>query len=217
MSSPHPTGRPRVQRIAEAAVERARLSVVPRVVPSRAPRVPFVTLVSLVLLGGVVGLLMFNTTMQQNAFAATALEQKAADLSSRKQTLRMELELLRDPQRVAERAQELGMVPAPSPAFLRITDGKVLGVPTVATREGAFDIRPTPPRKPAVLTPAPIVIEVPARHRGRDRAGERGRDARAAAAERNAARRDTARRSGRDTERTPRLGAARNRGDRSPR
>ena len=66
MSTPLPHSRVRVQRIAEAAVERARLTVVPRVRRSRSPRVPFVTLVSLLLLGGVVGLLMFNTTMQQN-------------------------------------------------------------------------------------------------------------------------------------------------------
>ncbi len=45
----------------EAAVERARLSVVPHRRRVRAPRMPFVTLVSLVLLGGIVGLLCFNT------------------------------------------------------------------------------------------------------------------------------------------------------------
>ena len=76
----------------------------------RAPRVPFVTLVSLLLLGGVVGLLLFNTSMQQASFAATALEEQATDLSAREQTLQMELERLRDPQRVAEAAKRQGMV-----------------------------------------------------------------------------------------------------------
>ena len=55
--------RTRVPRIAEAAVERARLTVVPRTARRRAPRVPFVTLVSLLLVGGVAGLLFFNTSM----------------------------------------------------------------------------------------------------------------------------------------------------------
>ena len=96
MSSPavqpvRPGCRPACPRLAEAAVDRARLTVVPRV-RARAPRVPFVTLVSLVLLGGVVGLLMFNTSMQQASFAATALEDQAATLTAREQTLRMELE-----------------------------------------------------------------------------------------------------------------------------
>jgi cell division protein FtsB len=157
MSTPLPHSRARVQRIAEAAVERARLTVVPRV-RARAPRVPFVTLVSLLLLGGVVGLLMFNTSMQQSAFAATALEQQAADLSSREQTLQMELEVLRDPQVVAEKARALGMVDGGPPAFLK-TDGTVSGVPVPATLENRVDILPPPVRKPKALDPDPIVIK----------------------------------------------------------
>jgi cell division protein FtsB len=161
MSSPLPQSRVRVQRIAEAAVERARLTVVPRI-RSRAPRVPFVTLVSLILVGGVVGLLMFNTTMQQNSFHATALEAQADELSSRQQTLELELERLRDPQRVAERAQAMGMVPAANPTFLRLGDGTVLGKATPAGPEDGFDVRPPAARKPPVLSPKPIFVEVPA-------------------------------------------------------
>ena len=85
--------------LAEAAVERARLTVVPRRRRTRAARMPFVMLVSLVLLGGVIGLLLFNTSMQQASFAATALEEQANTLTAREQTLQMELEVLRNPQR----------------------------------------------------------------------------------------------------------------------
>jgi cell division protein FtsB len=145
--------------IAEAAVERARLTVVPRR-RTRAARMPFVMLVSLVLLGGVIGLLLFNTSMQQASFAATALEQQANTLTAREQTLQMELEVLRDPQRVAEHAQNLGMVPAANPVFLRLSDGKVLGERVAATPANRLRVRPLPPAKPAVLTPAPIVHEV---------------------------------------------------------
>ena len=76
------------------------------------------TLVSFVLLAGVVGLLMFNTSMQQASFAATTLEQQAATLDAREQTLQMELDVLRDPQRVALKAQRMGMVSRRRPAFL---------------------------------------------------------------------------------------------------
>lgn len=152
---PHRLGR----GLADAAVERARLTVVPRR-RTRAPRVPFVSLVSLVLLGGVVGLLLFNTSMQQASFAATALEQQASTLSAREQTLRMELDVLRDPQHVAERAQALGMVPATSPAFLRLSDGKVVGVPAAASATEGLRIRPRPPVKPAILSPRPVVRTV---------------------------------------------------------
>ena len=41
----------------------------------------------------------------------------------------MELDVLRDPQNVAERAQEMGLVLAGGPATLRPRDGKVLGEP----------------------------------------------------------------------------------------
>ncbi len=144
---------------AEAAVERARLTVVPRR-RTRAARMPFVMLVSLVLLGGVIGLLLFNTSMQQASFAATALEEQASTLTAREQTLQMELEVLRDPQRVAEHAQKLGMVPATNPVFLRLSDGKVLGERVAAAPVNKVRVRPLPPPKPAVLTPAPIVHEV---------------------------------------------------------
>jgi len=166
--------RRRVPSIAGQAVTRARLTVVPRR-RTQTPRVPFVTLVTLILVGGVVGLLLFNTSMQQASFAASSLEDQARTLTAREQTLRMELDDLRDPQRVAEAAQQLGMVPALNPAFLDLADGTVVGEPTPATRADGVRIQPRPPRKPAVLSPAPIVreevVDTGARTRGTDRPG----------------------------------------------
>lgn len=150
--------RSRGQRIAGAAVERARLSVVPRS-RTKAARMPFVMLVSLVLLGGVVGLLLFNTSMQQASFAATSLESRAGTLTARQQTLEMELDVLRNPQHIAEQAQGMGMVVSKSPAFLNLSTGKVLGVAAAATPAEGLRIRPRPPVKPAFLNPPPLVIE----------------------------------------------------------
>jgi hypothetical protein len=161
MSSPVLQPRTRVTRIAQEAVDRARLTVVPRV-RSRAPRVPFVTLVSLVLVGGIVGLLLFNTSMQQASFAASSLESQADTLAAREQTLRMELDELRDPQRVATQAQQMGMVIPAAPVFLDLESGTTSGVRTPATRENAIQLQPPAPIKPANLAPAPIVVEVPA-------------------------------------------------------
>lgn len=161
MSSPAPQPRNRASRIAQDAVDKARLSVVPRV-RTRAPRVPFVTLVSLVLLAGIVGLLLFNTSMQQASFAASSLEDQADTLAAREQTLRMELDELRDPQRVALEAQRMGMVIPAAPVFLDLATGKTSGVRTPATRENALQLLPPPPVKPAILAPAPTVVEVPA-------------------------------------------------------
>lgn len=152
--------RNRVPRFAEAAVDRARLTVVPRRV-TKAPRVPFVMLVSLVLVTGVAGLLAFNTSMQQASFTATALENRAEVLSAREQSLQMDLERLRDPQRVAVEARGMGMVPPSNPAFLRLSDGEVLGNPTAALPTDAVRIIDLPRVKPSNLTPPPIIVRAP--------------------------------------------------------
>ena len=159
MSSPVVQVRARVPRIAGAAVQRARLTVVPRR-RTRTNPMPFVALVSMLLLGGVVGLLLFNTSMQQASFAATALEEQATTLSARQQTLEMELDGLRDPQRIATAAQRLGMVQACSTAFLRLGSRDVVGKPCAATA-APFPIRPPAPHKPAALDPKPQVVVVP--------------------------------------------------------
>lgn len=154
--SPAAQVRQRIPRIAETAVERARLTVVPRR-RTRAARVPFVALVSLLLVGGVVGLLLFNTSMQQASFATTALEEQATSLSAREQTLKMDLERLRDPQVLAEKARREGLVPPPPPCFLH-PDGSVEGTCTPAVAADALPIAPPPPAKPAELTPDPVII-----------------------------------------------------------
>jgi cell division protein FtsB len=157
MSTLMSQARNRVPRFAEGALERARLSVVPRASSPRA-RVPFVALVSLLLVGGVAGLLFFNTSMQQVSFQATALEQKASVLEAQRQSLQMELDTLRDPQRVALQARKMGMVPPASPVFLRLGDGKVLGTPLPATVDDSFRITALPAKKPRNLDPTPIVV-----------------------------------------------------------
>jgi cell division protein FtsB len=164
--------RSRLPKIADGAVERARLTVVPRR-GTPATRVPFVVLVSLLLLGGVAGLLLFNTHMQQASFLATSLEEKAQILDAREQTLKMQLETLRDPQLLAVRAREMGMVPPANPAFIRLPDGEVLGHPGPATAEDAIRIRPLPTRKPKSLRPEPVIVRPPKSH---DETGAASRD-----------------------------------------
>jgi hypothetical protein len=119
---------------------------------------PFMILVALVLLGGVVGLLLFNTSMQQASFKATALELQASKLHAEEQSLQMEIDKLRDPQLVATRAQALGMVPLINPAFIKLSDGKVLGNPVPASTLDAQRLTPLPSRKPAELRLPPVTV-----------------------------------------------------------
>ena len=95
--------------------------------------------------------------MQQASFATTALEEQADHpVAPAQQTLQMELDVLRDPQQVAERgAGSWAWCQPCSPAYLRLADGKVLGEPCAGRRRRQRSgCRPAPPGKPAVLEPA---------------------------------------------------------------
>jgi cell division protein FtsB len=160
MSTPAIQLRQRLPRLADDAMARARLAVVPRR-RVRAARMPFVTLVSLVLLGGVVGLLCFNTQMQQASFAATSLQTQSDNLAAREQTLHDELQNLRDPQDLAARAQQAGMVIPQSSCTVRLAARTTENDCTPATADNTPSLLPRPPKKPPVLNPAPIVVTVP--------------------------------------------------------
>lgn len=156
--------RTRVPRFAEAAVERARLTVVPQRALGRtqAARTPFAVLVIAMLVAGVVGLLMFNTNMQQASFKVTALQNQATALSAKEQSLNLELDQLRQPQRLAIAAKKLGMVPPAQPAFISLADGRVLGTPAPATPADSMRVNALPTAKPRSINPKPLVVRVPA-------------------------------------------------------
>ncbi|GAB3657691.1 hypothetical protein GCM10027596_13150 [Nocardioides korecus] len=170
--------RTRVPRFAEAAVERARLTVVPPRALGRtqAARTPFAVLVLGMLVAGVVGLLMFNTNMQQASFKATALQQKVSTLTAQEQSLSMELDQLRDPQTLARTAkQELHMVAPATPAFVRLSDGRILGTPTPTTSGDAVRINPLPAQVPAAIARRTIIVEAaPAARAAKSGADTRG-------------------------------------------
>lgn len=160
MSSTAPVLRVRVPRLAGAALERARLTVVPKRKRRRTSPVPFLLVVSMLAVGGVVGLLLFNTSMQQASFAATELQRQADTLQARQQSLQMDLDRLRDPQNIALKAQRMGMVLPTNPAVLDLRTGKVLGDATPATRLDPLRLLGPAPSKPALLDPAAHVTVV---------------------------------------------------------
>jgi hypothetical protein len=130
-----------------AADERANpgLRLVPDV-RAGAPRAPFITLMVVLLAGGLLGLLGLNTVLAQDAFRLHALTVEGRALADREQVLEREVETLRTPRNLAARARELGMVPTGSPAFLRLEDGAVLGAEVPAEAPGA---------EPGAVAPAP--------------------------------------------------------------
>jgi hypothetical protein len=122
--------------------------------------VPFLVVVSMLAVGGIVGLLLFNTSMQQASFAATDLQHQADSLEAQQQSLQMQLDQLRDPQAIALKAQRMGMVLPTSPAVLDLRTGKVLGDPTPATGLDRLRLLAPPPAKPAELDPPANVTVV---------------------------------------------------------
>jgi hypothetical protein len=133
------------------------LRVVPRPRPgaARAARAPFVTLVLLLLGGGLVSLLLINTALSQGAFAVQKLQQQNLTLTEQQQELDKSLADADQPQTLAHKAVQLGMVPGGAPAFLHLPDGKVAGTPAVATS-------PPPPAPPAPTTTSAAATSAPA-------------------------------------------------------
>ena len=110
-----------------------------RTVRSRARKAPFVVVVLSVLGAGLVGLILMSTVLQAQSFEATKLDRQAASLATEQQAMSREVDRLQSPANVASRAIAIGMVPNANPAFLRLSDGKVLGEPAPA--EAGSNIR----------------------------------------------------------------------------
>jgi len=105
---------------------RTQLRAVDRAAP-RLARFPFL----LVLIGvfglGMAGLLMLNTTLQNQAFQARTLNREATQLAYVQADLENRLDAQAAPAELARRASALGMRPNPHPAFLVLPKGKVIG------------------------------------------------------------------------------------------
>ncbi|GAA4254026.1 hypothetical protein GCM10022255_057120 [Dactylosporangium darangshiense] len=105
-----------------------RLRVAPPA-PVSAPRAPFVALVLVLVLSGVIGILVLNTRIAENAFKLDALKTKQSNLDRDEERLRSDLANKESPVTLASRAKQLGLVPSRTPAFLVLPDGTKLEMP----------------------------------------------------------------------------------------
>jgi len=88
----------------------------------------FAALCIMLVLGGFVAVLMLNTAMAKGSYTLRALQHRSDELTDSQDSLRHSLDAVSGPGPLAQRARALGMVPAATPAFLRLSDGAVLGV-----------------------------------------------------------------------------------------
>ncbi|MGH3738017.1 MAG: hypothetical protein ACRDT6_20760 [Micromonosporaceae bacterium] len=123
----------RVPRPRRVEAERGRTEVdatpVAPPAPVAAPRAPFVMLVLVLVAAGIIGLLVLNTRINENSFQLKALRDRQVALDAREQQLGSALADRQSPGNLAAAAKRLGLVPAGTPAFLQLPDGRVLGVP----------------------------------------------------------------------------------------
>ncbi|MFJ2088509.1 septum formation initiator [Streptomyces sp. NPDC087901] len=131
----------------------ARLSRLMPSGPSNAARTPFVLLVVLLLGGGLITLLLLNSALNEGSFRLSELKKRTTDLTDDQQALQRDVDSASEPDALARRARELGMVPGGSPAFLG-PNGKVRGVPSAA---GAPPTTAAP-KKPDVPEPPPAAL-----------------------------------------------------------
>jgi hypothetical protein len=135
---------PKPTRTAGQPRPKPPLSLVPAV-PSNAPRAPFVVLVVCLLVAGLGGLLFLHTALAEDSFRLHDLQVHSALLENEQQALEQRLALEASPRRLSARAQALGMVRSENPAFIRLSDGRILGKPKPG-------VAPPPPPVPSPST-----------------------------------------------------------------
>lgn len=115
------------------------------------------------LLAGLLGLLLINMNLAEGSFRVHELQRTAGELAEAEAALEQEITAMSSPAALAATASRMGMVPASSPAFLRLEDGAVLGVAEPASAQTAFSVVVTPPRpaRAAVAAPAQSTTVTP--------------------------------------------------------
>ncbi|MEV0426747.1 hypothetical protein [Micromonospora sp. NPDC050495] len=122
------------ERTRPAGAPAPRLRVAPPP-PVRVPRAPFVGLILVLVVGGVLGILAVNTKINENAFKLEKLQQQQAKLDVDQQQLEKEIADQKAPGNLTANARKLGLVESDDPAYIRLPDGKTIGIPHPA--EGA--------------------------------------------------------------------------------
>ncbi|MCL2316117.1 MAG: hypothetical protein FWC46_03385 [Actinomycetia bacterium] len=97
--------------------------------PHRLARIPFLIMLSVMLLGGMVGVLVLTTMIQSQAQALRTYQTRATALGNEQAALAVEVAQLRSPTHLIQAASAIGLRPNPAPGVLSLVDGTVSGVP----------------------------------------------------------------------------------------
>ncbi|MEO8518187.1 MAG: hypothetical protein ABI438_03335 [Dermatophilaceae bacterium] len=113
-----------------------------RVVTGATPRrgAAFGIMCATLLAAGLIGLLLLNTALAQGSFVLHDLRAASGRLLDTQDVLTQSLEASASPASLAAKAAKMGMVPSQSAAFLRLSDGKVIGVAKPASAGHGFTV-----------------------------------------------------------------------------
>ncbi len=151
MSQMTSTARVGARALNRPATETPRLRVVTGA-PLRHGGAAFGVICAVLLAVGLVGLLLLNTSLAQGSFTLSRLQATSDQLADTQGALNQSLAASEAPANLASRAVSMGMVPAQSAAFLRLSDGKVIGVAKSASRDHTLTVG-----VPPVSAAAPVV------------------------------------------------------------
>jgi hypothetical protein len=129
-----------------------------RVVPAAIRRTGngvFALLCITLLAAGLVGLLMMNTALASGIYQLKDLQTQAGTLTDQQEQLTQLVDDLRSPRNLAAKAQQLGMVPARSMAFVRLSDGTIIGTAQPAKDDQRLNVVTAPVAPPPPPPPAP--------------------------------------------------------------
>jgi hypothetical protein len=90
---------------------------------------PFVLLVLALLGGGLICLLVINTTLGATSFRISQLQSTGASLATQEQTLQQQIASERSPAQIAKRAYELGMRAETSNSILDLRTQRLYELP----------------------------------------------------------------------------------------
>ena len=96
--------------------------------PIRAPRAPFIAVVIAIVVAGVLGILLINTKTMENSFELSTLQDEQTRLDKQQQQLENQLAGYESVGSLDAAAKRYGLVKG-EPAYIRLPDGKIIGVP----------------------------------------------------------------------------------------
>jgi type II secretory pathway pseudopilin PulG len=130
-----------------------RLRVAPPA-PVSAPRAPFIAVVIAIVVAGVFGVLLINTKTNENTFELSRLQDRQAALDNQQQRLENQIAGYESTGNLDAAARRLGLVKADTPAYIRLPDGKIIGVPRPGMGRPAVTAQDPVTAKPADSTAA---------------------------------------------------------------